>query len=265
MEERDVVVIGGGPAGYAAAIRAAQLKGKATVIENDAIGGTCLNRGCIPTRALKTAVDFIDVARSAKDYGVNYQGPEIDLAKMMARKDTIVKTLVSGVKLLLDANGVEVIDGTGRFLSPSQLEVQLPDGTRKEIKARRVIIATGSRHKKVSIPGGESEKVITTTEALELKEIPKSMLIIGNGFVGASFAAILSKLGTSVTVINESARALPEIDSEIVSIFERELKRLKIQAYNGAQVKRIEKGEQGAKNVVVTIGEEEVPGLLPRI
>ena len=196
MEERDIVIIGGGPAGYVAAIRVSQLGRKATIIENDTVGGTCLNRGCIPTRALVRAVEFIDLVKGAKDYGVNYQVAEVDFSKMMARKDTIVKTVVSGVRLLLEGNGVEVINGTAKLLSPSQLEVQLGDGTGKEITAQKIIIATGSRYKKASVPGGECEKVITTTEALELKEIPKSMLIIGGGFIGTSFATIFSQTPT---------------------------------------------------------------------
>jgi len=257
MEERDVVIVGGGPAGYVAAIRVSQLGGKATLIENNTIGGTCLNRGCIPTRALVRGVEFIDLAKSAKDFGVSYQESEIDFSRMMARKDTIVRTVVSGVKLLLEGNGVEVINGTGKFLSPSQLEVQLGDGTKKEITTRRIIIATGSRCKKVSVPGEEGEKVINTTEALELKEIPKSMLIIGGGFVGIAFATIFSRLGISVTIVEQSPRILPEIDSEIVSILEKELKKEKIQTYTQAQVRRIDEGEQGEKNIAVTVRGEE--------
>ena len=257
MEERDIVIIGGGPAGYVAAIRVSQLGRKATIIENDTVGGTCLNRGCIPTRALVRAVEFIDLAKSAKDYGVNYGEAGVDFSKMMARKDTIVKTIVSGVKLLLEGNGVEVINGTAKLLSPSQLEVQLGDGTKKEITAQKIIIATGSKYKKVSIPGGEGEKVITTTEALELKEIPKSMLIMGGGFIGTSFATIFSRPGTRVTIVEQSPWIVPEIDREIVSILEKELKKEKIQAHTEAQVMRIEEGEQGEKNIALTIKGEE--------
>jgi len=257
MEERDVVIVGGGPAGYVAAIRVSQLGGRATLIENNTIGGTCLNRGCIPTRALVRGVEFIDLAKSAGDYGVSYKEYEIDFSKMMARKDTIVRTIVAGVKLLLEGNGVEVVNGAGRFLSPSQLEVKLSDGTKKEITARRIIIATGSRGKKVSVPGGEGEKVINTTEALELKQVPKSMLIIGGGFVGIAFATIFSRLGTSVTVVEPSPRILAEIDCEIVSILEKELRKAKMQTYTKAQVSRIDEGEVGEKNIVVTVNGEE--------
>jgi len=253
MEEKDIVVVGGGPAGYVAAIRVSQLGRKATLIEDDTVGGTCLNRGCIPTRALVRAVEFVDLAKSAKVYGVNYKETEIDLAKMMARKDTIVRTVVSGVKMLLDGNGVELVTGRGKLISPSQLEVQLRDGTKQEVTAQKIIIATGSVCKKVSVPGGKGEKIINTTEALELKEIPKSMLIMGGGFVGTSFATIYSRLGTAVTIVEQSPGILPEIDREIVSILEKELKKYKIQIYTEAQVSKIEKGKSGEKNITVTI------------
>jgi dihydrolipoamide dehydrogenase len=120
MEQRDVVIIGGGPAGYVGAIRARQLGGKVTLIEADAMGGTCLNRGCIPTRALVRGVEFLDMPRKAKDYGVNLGLAEIDFSKMMARKDTVVRTVVGGVELLMRENGVEVLKGRGKY-PPSQV------------------------------------------------------------------------------------------------------------------------------------------------
>jgi len=258
MQERDVVIVGGGPAGYTAAIRTSQLGGKATIIENNTVGGTCLNRGCIPTRALVRGVEFIDLAKRARDYGVNYQESGIDFAKMMARKDIIVKTVVSGVKMLLEGNEVEVISGTGKFMSPSQLEVLSGDGTRTAITTRRIIVATGSRCRRVAVAGGEGEKVINTNEALELKEIPKSMLIIGGGFIGLSLATIFSKLGTSVTIVENSPQILAEIDRDIVSILDKELKKGKIQTYTEAQLRSIGAGERGEKNIALAVKGEDV-------
>jgi len=257
MEEKDIIIVGGGPGGYAAAIRVSQLGRKATLIEQDDVGGTCLNRGCIPTRALVRGVELIDLARSAKEYGVNYQGIDVDLSKMMARKDTVVKTIVSGLRMLLDGKGVEVINGTGRLLSPTQLELQLADGTKQEITARKIIIATGSRSKKLSVPGGEGARIITTTEALTLTEAPKSMLVISGGFIGISFATIFSRLGTKVIIVEPSDRMLPEIDREIVSVLEKELQRDKIEVHIEAQVRSIAEGEQGDQNIVITTKGEE--------
>ncbi len=254
MEEKEVVIIGGGPAGYAAAIRVAQLGGKATLIEKEALGGTCLNRGCIPVKALSRAVELIDLARNAKEYGINYKELEVNFPKIMARKDIVVKTMVSGVKLLLNGNGVEVIEGTGRFLSPSQLEVQLKNGDKKILTAHKVIIATGSRCEKGF---ANDERVIDTDEALQLETLPESMLIMGGGFIGLSFATIFSKLGTKVIIVEKSERILPEIDAEIVSFLERELKRAKVQVYAKAQVKGIEKAE-GGRSVRLDIEGKEV-------
>lgn len=250
MEERDVAIIGGGPAGYAAAIRVSQLGGKATLIENEALGGTCLNRGCIPTRALARAAELFDMGKDAKDYGITYNGISVDFAKMMARKDTVVKTLVAGVKLLLEANKVELIEGTGRFLSPTQIEVQLNDKTKKTLGVRRVIIATGSRCKEISVHGGGA-KIINTAQALRLTELPQSILIVGGGFVGITFATIFAKLGATVSIVEESPRLLPQIDAEIVAILERELKSNRIRTYKDARIVNIKDGEDGNLHVEI--------------
>jgi dihydrolipoamide dehydrogenase len=256
MEQRDVVIIGGGPAGYVGAIRARQLGGKVTLIEADAMGGTCLNRGCIPTRALVRGVEFLDMPRKAKDYGVNLGLAEIDFSKMMARKDTVVRTVVGGVELLMSENGVEVLKGRGKLLSPSEVEVQLEDGTSRNITAPRIIIATGSSSKIPSIPG-EGE-IITTDQALEFKEIPRSMLIVGGGAIGFAFATIFSKLGSSVVIIEESAQILPGVDREIASQLEKELKKEKIRLYTEAEIREIVDGDGGDKNIVLSIKGEEI-------
>ena len=255
MEQRDLVIIGGGPAGYVAAIRASQLGGKVTLIEPDALGGTCLNRGCIPTRALVRGVEFLDLPAKAKGYGVNLGVAEVDFSKMMARKDTVVRTVVGGVELLMRENGVEVLRGKGGLLSSSEVAVQLEDGTGRQMKAPRIIIATGASSQRPPIPG--KQDIITTDQALELKEIPHSMLIVGGGVIGFAFATIFSKLGTSVTVIEGSAQILPGVDREIVSLFERELRKQKIQLHTGAHIREIGNGEGGESNIMLSIKGEE--------
>jgi len=256
MEQRDVVIIGGGPAGYVGAIRARQLGGRVTLIEADALGGTCLNRGCIPTRALVRGVEFLDLPRKARDYGVNLGLAEVDFPKMMARKDTIIRTVVGGVELLMRENGVEVLKGRGRLLLPSAVEVQLGDGTSRHITAPRIIIATGSGWERPSIPGGGG--IISTDQALELKEIPRSMLVVGGGAIGFAFATIFSKLGSSVVVIEPSAEILPGVDREIASLLERELKKEKIRLHTEADIREIGDGEGGERNIVLSIKGEEV-------
>jgi len=255
MEERDVVIIGGGPAGYRAAIRVSQLGGKTTLIETDTLGGTCINRGCIPVRAMLRSAEIVDLVRTAKDYGVDFKEAQIDISRIISRKNIIVRTLVSGAKHPLGRNGVEVIEGTGKLLSPSQIEIQLRDGSKKEVKARRIIIATGSRPKKVSIPGASN--VITPAEAFELKVIPSSMLIIGGRFVGTSLATIFSKLGSNVCIVEASPRILPEVDKEIVSLFEKELENSKIQVHTETRVRNVEEKGGEEKEIVLDVKGKE--------
>ena len=258
MEDRDVVIIGGGPAGYTAAIRVTQLGGKATIVEEDTIGGICLNHGCIPTVALARAVELLEMGRNAKDYGITYKEMEVDFRRMMNKKETVVKTLVSGVKQMLEAYRVEVIEGTGKLISPSLIEVHLREGTKKELKARKTIISTGSRYPKVSFSGGVVEKVINPIEALKFKEIPKSMVIVGGGFIGAAFVTIFSKLGTKVSLVEESSRILPQVDKEIVFILEKEFKDNNIQVYSKARVMNIESVKEDGLNILIDVKGEEL-------
>lgn len=256
MEERELVIIGGGPAGYVAAIRARQLGAKVTLVEEDALGGTCLNRGCIPTRALVRAVELLEFPKKAKAYGITCGEPTFDLAKMIARKDTIVKTVVGGVQLLMRENGIEVIKGAGRLLSPTELEIKTPAGT-NHLTAKRIIIATGAHYKKPTVPGGES--TITATEALTMKEVPSSILILGAGPIGMAYATIFSRLGAEVTVIEETAQILPGFDYEIVRLLERELKKVKVKVLNEAVLNEITQSNPNESRVTVMVkGQEEV-------
>ncbi len=228
MQTKDLVIIGGGPAGYVAAIRASQLGAKVTLIEQSGLGGTCVSRGCIPVKALLRAAELIDLGKSARDYGVNFPEPTIDFAKMMARKDTVVKTVSSGVKLLLEGNRVELVNGFARFQSPLELEVKLAGGGSTSIKANRIIVATGARP---FVPAGLRDlgsRVITTDGALSLSSIPGSVLILGGGFIGLALATIFSRLGSKVTVLQESERLLAGLDPEIVTVLEKELKKNKV-------------------------------------
>jgi len=257
VEDRDVVIIGGGPAGYTAAIRAAQLGAKATIVEKDTIGGICVNHGCIPTVALARAVELLDMAKNAKDYGINYEGVKVDFPRMMSKKDAVVRTLVSGVKQMLEAYGVEVIEGKGRLISSSLIEVHLKDGTKKELRARKIIISTGSQYPKAFFSGGV-EKVINPIEALRLNEIPKSILIVGGGFIGAVFVTIFSKLGAKVSIVEESSRMLPQVDKEIVFILEKEFKDNDVQIYSKARVMNVESGKEDDLMVLINVKGEEV-------
>ena len=241
MEHRDIVIIGGGPAGYVCAIRIAQLGGKATIIEQDVLGGVCLNRGCIPTKALARGAEFVELAKKAREYGVDLGTPMIDFAKMIARKNIIVKTIVGGVQSLIKANGIEALTGKARFLSPLEIEAELNVGSKSRFKASKVIVSTGCGWNMPDIPGAQG--IITTDQALNLGEIPESLLIIGGSDVGFAFAAIFAKLGASVSIAEASADVLPGVDRELVEMMKRDLRKDKINLFTEAVIKSVKPGE----------------------
>lgn len=256
MEERDLVIIGGGPAGYVAAIRAAQLGGKVTLVEADALGGTCLNRGCIPSKALMHSVELYQSVKTAGQYGVNATGIGVDLVKMMARKNAVVAMLVSGVQTLLKGNKVEVIKGRARLAAPMQVEIDA-GGQKQTIQAKKIILATGSRPITLPIPGVDSPSGIISAESiLNLDCIPESLLMIGGGVIGVEMATILAKLGSKVTVVEMLPHILPLEDAELTSILGRALKEEGIQIYEGAKVTGIE-DSGGGKSVAVPTGDGE--------
>jgi len=255
LKQCDVVIVGGGSAGYVAAIRASQLGGKVILIEKDALGGTCLNRGCIPTKALLHSVEILESARRGKDYGINAGELIIDFTKIMNRKDTVVKTLVTGVRYLMKSNAIEVIKGTGKLISPTEVEV---DGGRKEnIKADKIILTPGSVPSVVPIPGVDGSGVITSDDALQLSEIPHSLLVIGGGAIGVEFATIFAKLGTEVIIVEMLPQIIPTEDTELSMSLKRVLERDGIKIFTGAQVSRIEDNPEGNKLISVVTGEGE--------
>ena len=257
MEERDVVIIGGGPAGYVAAIRASQLGGKATLIESNALGGTCLNRGCVPSKSLLHSVELYQSIKNAEQHGINVNGASVDLAKMQARKSLVVSTHVSGVQSLLKGNKVEVIKGRAKLATSMQVEIDAEQGQKQTIRARKIILATGAKPIALPIPGADSPSGIMNAEnILDLNYIPKSLLMIGGGAIGVEIVTILAKLGCQVTLVEMMPHILPAEDAELTSILTRALKEDKVQIYEGATVTRIEDTE-GGKSVTVSDGEAE--------
>lgn len=200
MKEFDVVIIGAGPGGYVAAIRGAQMGGKVAVIERDKVGGTCLNRGCIPTKALYYSAGALSGARHAADFGVSVGEVSFDLSKAVERKDGVVKKLVGGVEQLLKGNGVEVLRGDGYIEGPGRVRVTGAGGV-ETIGAKSIIIATGSEPALIPAFNIDRKNVLTSTEILDLKAVPKSLLIIGGGVMGCEFATMFSTFGSSVIIV----------------------------------------------------------------
>jgi dihydrolipoamide dehydrogenase len=237
-ERADVIIIGSGPAGYVGALRAAQLGGNVVVVEKGPVGGTCLNRGCIPTKALFSSVQVLNDCRNAAKYGVEVAAPTPNFGQMIARKDQVVTQLVKGVEFLLQRAKVRVVKGAGAILEPGVVEVRGDDGSTERIQARAIMIATGSEPAALPMLQFDGDKVISSTEALQLTQIPPSMIIIGAGAIGMEFSNIFAALGAQVTVVEMLPQVLPAEDKEIAEQLNRELRKKRIKVIVNTRVER---------------------------
>jgi len=256
LDEKDIVVIGGGPGGYVAVIHAAHLGAKVALIEKDKLGGTCLNRGCIPTKTLVRSTEVLLEARRADKFGIELGNIKPNFQKIMARKSNVVSQLVSGVEQLMKSNKISVYRGAGRILSPHLVRVN-----DEEITTKKLIIATGSESALLPIPSIDLPGVLTTDDILELKELPESLVVIGGSHVGVEFASIFNALGTRVTIVKRRPLRLEPVDEEIGRRFAQTLPKQGIEVKIGAAVKAIRKKEAVLKVVWDTPeGEKEVEG-----
>ena len=256
MQEFDVIVIGGGPGGYVAAIRAAKNGAKTALIERREFGGTCLNIGCIPTKTLIAGVEVFHKAKHAADFGVKISG-EIapDWDAMLARKDNVIKTLRGGIGSLLKAAGVTVFKGQGAFSGRKTLQVLDENGkAAEELTASKIIIASGSES---LVPGfiPKGKRVITSTELLSIPEIPKSLLILGGGVIGCEFACLFAELGTKVTIVEMMESVMPLIDRECAKTVAQQMTKAGIEIMNGKPLSDI---KATAKEVSGKVGDKTV-------
>ena len=217
---KSMLVIGGGPGGYVAAIRAAQLGAKVTVIEKQHLGGTCLNVGCIPTKCLLHSAELIEnIKNQGADIGVKVSGVEVDFPQVIAHKNAVSKKLTSGIAGLFKMNNVKKIDGEATFTAPKTLEVTKPDGTKETMTADAIIVATGSVNSIPPIPGiNENSNCIDSTGALNLEALPKSMVVIGGGVIGLELACAYAVFGTKITVVEALDHVLPMLDGDLTKI-----------------------------------------------
>lgn len=255
-----LTIIGAGPGGYVAALKAAQLGAQVTVIEDTEVGGTCLNRGCIPTKALVASAEALHKAKNLEEYGIELTGQVVvNLSKIMERKNRVVSTQVKGIRSLFKSWGVNLVEGRGIILTPEKVEVQKKDNTTEIIETDKIIIATGSRPAQIPIFPFDGEHIMSSDDALNIKSIPKSLIIIGAGVIGCEFACIFRELGTEVTMVEMMPRAVSTEDPEISEILEKELKKKKIKLITGVKVERVEghKTEQnGGIHVYLADGRE---------
>ncbi len=237
----DCIVIGSGPGGYVAAIRAAQLGMKTAVIEKDEVGGRCLNYACIPAKAVLRVADVLSEIREAGDFGIKVSEPEVDFAGVSARREKVIKTLTGGVAGLFKKNGIEVIEGEGSLAGPGKVSVN-----GNEIEAKTIILATGSV--KRPIPGTQfGGRVIGTEEAWAFSELPKSLAVVGAGASGAEIASAYARLGSEVVLFEALDRVLPTEDADISKLVDRGLKRQGMTIHTGTFVENIESTESMCK------------------
>jgi dihydrolipoamide dehydrogenase len=250
----DLVVIGTGPGGYVAAIRAAQLGLRTAVVEKDELGGTCLNWGCIPTKAWIVSAHLFEQIHRAKDFGIEVGEPRVRWDWMLERKQKVVRQLTGGVKQLLNGRGVEIVRGTARLAGPDRVAVLWQDGG-VELAAKHVLIATGADS---WLPPGfaiEGTRVITSREALDLPRQPKRLAVLGGGVVGSEFASFFAALGTKVTLIEMLPRLVMPEDDEISRLLEREMKKQGIDVHLDTKVEDRADGRDGSLVLTLTGGQ----------
>ncbi len=242
----EVVVLGSGPGGYTAAFRAADLGKKVILIERyDSIGGVCLNVGCIPSKALLHTAQVINEAEEFEDIGVVFNKPKIDIDKLRAHKNKVVGKLTGGLKHLAKQRKVTIVNGYGKFTSANTLEVEAGDGSKQVIGFENCIIAAGSRVTKLPFIPWDDPRVMDSTDALEIQEIPKRLLVVGGGIIGLEMATVYDALGASVTVVELSPGLIPGVDRDIVRPLERRIKKKYENIYTNTKVTAIEPTDAG--------------------
>src|SRR5512146_274791 len=252
-----LTIIGAGPGGYVAAVRAAQKGALVTVVESAEVGGTCLNQGCIPTKTIIASAEALERVRAAGEFGVEVSGAVCySLEKIRERREKVVSTQVKGIRSLFKSWGVSLIEGRGSLLSPDVVRVVQKDGTTMDVKSDRVIIATGSRPAVLPGRAFDGERVMSSDDAVLLKRIPKSLIIIGAGVIGSEFAFIYRTFGAEMTMVEMLTRAIATEDDEMADLIEREFKKAKIKLITNVKVDGLTRTDGGLLSARLSNGQE---------
>ena len=255
----DIVILGSGPGGYVTAIRASQLGFKVAVVEKENLGGICLNWGCIPTKALLKSAQVFDYLKHAADYGLTINGEvDKDFNAVIARSRSVAEGMSKGVQFLMKKNKIEVIDGFGKVLPGKKVEVTKADGTKSEISAQHIIIATGARSRELPNLPQDGKKVIGYRQAMTLPQQPKKMIVVGSGAIGVEFAHFYNSMGTDVTIVEFMPNIVPVEDEDISKQFERSLKKSGIKIMTNSSVEKVDTTGEGVKATVKTAKGEEI-------
>lgn len=257
MSQFDVTIIGSGPGGYVAAIRCAQLGFKTAIIEKySTLGGTCLNVGCIPSKALLASSHHYEELQHFADHGIEVSGEvKVNLEKMIARKQAVVDQTSGGVKYLMDKNKVTVFEGVGSFESATSVKVTKADGSSEVIESKNIIIATGSKPSSLPFIKLDKDRIITSTEALKLKEVPKHLVIIGGGVIGIELGQVYLRLGAQVSVVEFMDRIIPGMDASLSKELTKVLKKQGMKFYTSHKVQSVDRAGD-----VVTVKAENAKG-----
>ena len=249
MSQFDVTVIGSGPGGYVAAIRCAQLGFKTAIIEKyPTMGGTCLNVGCIPSKALLDSSEHFENAKHTfANHGIIINEPTADIARMVARKNEVVDQTTKGINFLMDKNKITVFEGVGSFESATQIKVTKNDGSSETIESKYTIIATGSKPSSLPFISLDKERIITSTEALNLKEIPKHLIVIGGGVIGLELGSVYKRLGSDVTVVEFMDKIIPTMDGSLSKALQKVLKKQGMKFNLSTGVQSVERNGESVK------------------
>ena len=254
----DVIVLGSGPGGYPAAIRASQLGKKVAIVERESLGGICLNWGCIPTKALLKSAQVYEYAKHASTYGVKADNVGADFEGVVKRSRGVADKMSKGVQFLMKKNKIDVVMGNGKLIAANKLEVTAADGSKQVLEAKNIIIATGGRARQLPSMPIDGKKIIGYREAMVLPQQPKSMIICGSGAIGSEFAYFYNSLGTKVTIVEFMPRVVPVEDEEISKELERQFRKQGMTIMTNAEVTSVDTSGNGVKAKVKTQAGEEI-------